>query len=134
LQGRNKKPSRHSNIFKLGKIGRYFIVSESDFFQPNIRDKLTSLEARLSVQLPASRADLSPVLGLATAAAEFQSLSGLPQDISLVTRDSVSIQKDCGEDNLCVPDLRLTYSRYRPEPRRESKMDTLCSVQKRSYL
>ncbi len=109
-------------------------MSESDFFQPNIRDKLTSLEARLSVQLPASRADLSPVLGLATAAAEFQSLSGLPQDISLVTRDSVSIQKDCGEDNLCVPDLRLTYSRYRPEPRRESKMDTLCSVQKRSYL
>ena len=81
------------------------------FVQPNIRDKLTSLEARLSVQLPASRADLSPVLGLATAAAEFQSLSGLPQDISLVTRDSVSIQKDCGEDNLCVPDLRLTYSR-----------------------
>jgi hypothetical protein len=79
--------------------------------QPNIRDKLTALEARLTVQLPTSRADLSPVLGLASAAAEMQSLTGLPQDISLVARDSVIIQKDCGEDNLCVPDLRLTYSR-----------------------
>ena len=47
-----------------------------------------------------------------TSCACVQSLSGLTQDISLVARDSVSIQKDCGEDNLCVPDLRLSYSRY----------------------
>ena len=52
------------------------------FLQPNIRDKLTALESRLTMKLPATSGDLSPVLGLATSSVEFQSLTG--RDIGTV--------------------------------------------------
>ena len=34
------------------------------------------------------------------------------EDAGLITRDTINIQKDCGEDNVCIPDLQISYSRY----------------------
>ncbi len=34
----------------------------------------------------------------------------LDQDAPLVQRDSISIQKNCGRDNVCIPDLQLIAS------------------------
>ena len=36
--------------------------------------------------------------------------AGRSEDIELVTRDTVNIQKDCGEDNVCVPDLKIFHT------------------------
>ena len=71
---------------------------------------MTGLEAKLTVKLPVTRAELSPVLGLSTNSVEFQSLTGRSEDIELVTRDTVNIQKDCGSDNICVPDLKIFHT------------------------
>ena len=76
--------------------------------QPNVRDKLTALEAQLVVQLPDDRDDdgdlasLSPVLGAQDHGRE---------DGALVSKDTVNIQKDCGDDNICIPDLKIIHSR-----------------------
>ena len=35
---------------------------------------------------------------------------GETEDTGLITRDSVNIQKDCGEDNICIPDLKINFS------------------------
>ena len=48
-------------------------------------------------------------LGLSATAMEYRSVTGRSDDIELVTRHSINIQKDCGEDNICVPDLRISY-------------------------
>ena len=29
----------------------------------------------------------------------------------LTAKDTVNIQKDCGEDNICIPDLKIIHSR-----------------------
>lgn len=72
--------------------------------QPNIRDKLTSLEAEMRYSLRDSNyyhstttrqrlpRSLTPVLDL---------------NEPLVRKDSVTIQKNCGKDNICIPDLKL---------------------------
>ena len=54
---------------------------------------------------------LSPVLGLSSLSFEYYSKTGEADDIGLITKDSVNIQKDCGEDNVCIPDLKINYSR-----------------------
>ena len=71
--------------------------------QPNLRDKLTALEAQLTCQLPteANKAELSPVLGR---------LDREEED-GVRSKDSVNIQKDCGDDNICIPDLKIFHSR-----------------------
>lgn len=71
-----------------------------------LRDKLTSLDAEMQVELandyrsslakkrnPKER--LTPVLG----------------PTSIKTKDSLSIQKNCGPDNICVPDLVMTVNK-----------------------
>ena len=72
-------------------------------FQPNIRDKLTSLEATVTYSLPEMKRkdpdSLTPVLKPT-------------EDAGLITRDTINIQKDCGGDNVCIPDLQISYSRY----------------------
>jgi integrin alpha 8 len=65
-----------------------------------IHDKLTSLDVQVHYSLTGQasgysgsrfRRELNPVLG------QFETMSS----------DSVSIQKNCGKDNLCIPDLSL---------------------------
>ena len=71
--------------------------------QPNLRDKLTALEAQLPCQLPteANKAELSPVLGRLDR----------EEEAGVRSKDSVNIQKDCGDDNICIPDLKIFHSR-----------------------
>ena len=71
--------------------------------QPNLRDKLTALEAQLTCQLPTedSKVELSPVLGRLDR----------EEEAGVRSKDSVNIQKDCGDDNICIPDLKIFHSR-----------------------
>jgi len=73
---------------------------------PNVRDKLTALEAQLNCQIPEDQDDgdtthLSPVLGV----------QDRPEEVGVISKDTVNIQKDCGDDNICIPDLKIIYSR-----------------------
>merc|ERR1719233_1819512 len=77
---------------------------------PNVRDKLTALEAQLNCQLPDSKSLLSPILGLSSLSSDYKSQAGETEDIRLITRDSVNIQKNCGEDNICIPDIKINCS------------------------
>ncbi|XP_048504880.1 integrin alpha-PS2 isoform X1 [Athalia rosae] len=70
------------------------------YVTPNIRDKLTSIDAEMRMSLIEDRAvlemtrnptaQLTPVLGATTS-----------------QPDSLSIYKKCGEDNVCIPNLQL---------------------------
>lgn len=65
-----------------------------------ISDKLTTLDAQVRYSLKTSQigfgssGSLTPVLG------QFEKMA----------MDSISIQKDCGADNLCIPNLSLEAS------------------------
>lgn len=69
--------------------------------QDNIRDKLTPLEVEMRFNMrenyyqnsqQRSRRSLEPVID---------------QNLGVVQRDSINIQKNCGPDNVCIPDLHL---------------------------
>ncbi|XP_066900872.1 integrin alpha-PS2 isoform X2 [Halyomorpha halys] len=63
------------------------------FLKTNIRDKLTSIDAEIRYSLLTNYTSrLNPVLDL-------------NQELS--RKDSISIKKNCGNDNICIPDLRL---------------------------
>ena len=78
---------------------------ERVYIADGIRDKLTSLEVEMRYSLRQStssyttstlsrrrRGTLDPVLD---------------ENRGTVQRDSINIQKNCGPDNVCIPDLRL---------------------------
>ncbi|XP_052127501.1 integrin alpha-PS2 isoform X2 [Frankliniella occidentalis] len=67
------------------------------YIKPDLRDKLTPLDAemRYSMQTRRVSSALPPILD---------------QDAPPVQRDSISIQKNCGRDNVCIPDLQLVAS------------------------
>uniref|UniRef100_A0A8D8XF03 Integrin alpha-PS2 n=1 Tax=Cacopsylla melanoneura TaxID=428564 RepID=A0A8D8XF03_9HEMI len=83
--------------------GTQFCKSMFIYVKPNLRDKLTSLEAEMRYSLLEQKASgrrrlshtLSPILDM-------------DDELGLVSRDSVSIQKNCGKDNVCIPNLKLT--------------------------
>ncbi|XP_063975761.1 integrin alpha-PS2-like isoform X1 [Diachasmimorpha longicaudata] len=96
FEGRNEKilPIR----MKKGQQNcRIFNV----YLTPNIRDKLTSLDAEMRITLAGDqwvdqrprdpRLPLEPVLAMTS-----------------TEKDSISIRKNCGDDNICEPDLHLT--------------------------
>ncbi|XP_046616678.1 integrin alpha-PS2 isoform X1 [Neodiprion virginianus] len=72
----------------------------SVYVSPNIRDKLTSIDAEMRISLVEQQtfaeerrnplAELRPVLGASTS-----------------QPDSISIMKSCGQDNVCIPNLEL---------------------------
>ncbi|XP_055713630.1 integrin alpha-PS2 isoform X2 [Phlebotomus papatasi] len=75
------------------------------YIPDNIRDKLTSLEVEMkynlrsqsppplqSIQSRRRRAALEPILD---------------HNLGLIQRDSIHIQKNCGPDNECIPDIRV---------------------------
>merc|ERR1719233_1804169 len=87
-----------------------FCKSYDVYLIPNIRDKLTALEAQLNCQLPDSKSLLSPILGLSSLSFDYNSQDGGTEDIRLISRDSVNIQKNCGEDNICISDIKINCS------------------------
>ncbi|ODM94960.1 Integrin alpha-PS2 [Orchesella cincta] len=101
-----KKP-KDSRMFFLNHEGRNVLnetvrltkkkqvcSSQQVYLRPQIRDKLTSLEAELRYSMRESRyherRELPPVIDITT---------------SSVEKESISIQKNCGSDNICVPNL-----------------------------
>lgn len=83
--------------------GQRNCVNETVYIAEGIRDKLTPLEVEMKYdmrkQLPLSaphvrrpRSVLEPVLD---------------HNQDLVQKDSINIQKNCGPDNECIPDLSL---------------------------
>ncbi|XP_008181266.1 integrin alpha-PS2 [Acyrthosiphon pisum] len=68
------------------------------YLKNNVRDKLTPLEAELRYRIIEENRKftrtLTPVIDL-------------DNELFAVSRDSISIQKNCGGDNICIPNLRL---------------------------
>ncbi|XP_059045250.1 integrin alpha-8 [Achroia grisella] len=64
------------------------------YLDEEIRDKLTPIEAKMTYQLMTQPSgDVVPPV--------------LDQTESIVHTDSLNIQKNCGSDNICIPDLRM---------------------------
>ncbi|XP_033331338.2 integrin subunit alpha inflated isoform X1 [Megalopta genalis] len=84
-------------------LDRQFCWTVQVYVAPNIRDKLTSLDAEMRMSLDEERykdnrprdprLPLRPVLGSTTS-----------------RRDSLSIRKNCGPDNVCIPDLQMNVT------------------------
>ena len=82
---------------------RQFCRTVQVYVTPNIRDKLTSLDAEMRMSLDEERYEdtrprdprlsLRPVLGSTTS-----------------RKDSLSIRKNCGSDNVCIPDLQMNVT------------------------
>uniref|UniRef100_A0A182Q008 Integrin alpha-2 domain-containing protein n=1 Tax=Anopheles farauti TaxID=69004 RepID=A0A182Q008_9DIPT len=80
--------------------GKLECRSEMVYVAENVRDKITPLEVEMAYGLRQSaqgrqrrpRANIEPVLD---------------HNRGTVQRDSINIQKNCGPDNVCVPDLRM---------------------------
>ncbi|KAL0113860.1 hypothetical protein PUN28_011297 [Cardiocondyla obscurior] len=110
------KKTKNSRLFFLELEGRntmnHTITVERDrqfcrtvqvYITPNIRDKLTSLDAEMRMSLEEERIPdnrrrdprmpLRPVLGATTS-----------------RKDTLSIRKNCGSDNICIPNLQLSVS------------------------
>ncbi|KAJ0180782.1 hypothetical protein K1T71_004186 [Dendrolimus kikuchii] len=65
------------------------------YLDDEIRDKLTPIEVKMSYELiTQSSGDVVPPV--------------LDQTRSIVHADSLNIQKNCGPDNICIPDLRMS--------------------------
>ncbi|XP_017880871.1 integrin alpha-PS2 isoform X2 [Ceratina calcarata] len=110
------KKTKSPRLFFLELEGRNMmnrtIIVEKDqqfcrtvqvYVTPNIRDKLTSLDAEMRMSLDEERYEdnrardpkigLRPVLGSTTS-----------------RKDSLSIRKNCGPDNVCIPDLQMSVT------------------------
>lgn len=85
--------------------GKMECRNERVYIADGIRDKLTSLEVEMRYSLRQTsssyttstlsrrrRENLTPVLD---------------ENKGTIQRDSINIQKNCGQDNVCIPDLRL---------------------------
>ena len=66
------------------------------YVRPDIRDKLTSMDAKLVPTLVETAAPLSPVLDI--------------YDGKGHATKSLPIFKDCGSDEICIPDLQMTVT------------------------
>lgn len=114
----SKKAKSSPRMFFLSNEGKNIVNStmrlyrgkqdcryDTVYIAENIRDKLTPLEVEMkysiretttrysaSTQSRVRRATLDPVLD---------------ENRGTVQRDSINIMKNCGKDNICIPDLRL---------------------------
>ncbi|KOC66795.1 Integrin alpha-PS2 [Habropoda laboriosa] len=98
LEGRNTM----NRTIKVDR-DQQFCRTVQVYVTPNIRDKLTSLDAEMRMSLEEERFDdnrprdprlaLRPILGSTTS-----------------RKDSLSIRKNCGSDNVCIPDLQMNVT------------------------
>ncbi|XP_055614564.1 integrin alpha-PS2-like [Uranotaenia lowii] len=109
----DSKKSRNPRMFFVNEEGRNIrnqsvrlyrgkleCRSERVYIAENIRDKITPLEVEMKYNLRQSsysqqrrrRATVEPVLD---------------QNRGTVQKDSINIQKNCGPDNVCIPDLKM---------------------------
>lgn len=85
------------------KLMLTLITKYIHIFQPNIRDKLTTLETEMRYSLRSGATQWS------TTRRRFQRGLTPVLDLNepLSRKDSISIQKNCGKDNVCIPNLRI---------------------------
>ncbi|XP_071440626.1 integrin alpha-PS2-like isoform X2 [Hetaerina americana] len=106
----DSKKTREPRMFFLNEEGRNIInqtirldkgglicKNMNVYIKPNIKDKLTPIEAELKYSMRKDstarrRRSLTPILD---------------ENAPPTQRDSISIQKNCGKDNICIPDLRM---------------------------
>lgn len=90
----NENQNEESVSINLRKDSKY-CKSIYVYLQKNVRDKLTPISVGVTYQLHdphPNNYDLKPILN-----------QNLPNNIT----KQVNIQKNCGEDNICIPDLKL---------------------------
>ncbi|XP_017872108.1 PREDICTED: integrin alpha-PS2 isoform X1 [Drosophila arizonae] len=85
--------------------GQRYCLNETVYLMDGVQDKLTPLEVEARYNLRSSRpiesrsrtrrAALEPVID---------------QNREIILRDAINIQKNCGPDNICEPDLSLTVT------------------------
>ncbi|XP_046389663.1 integrin alpha-PS2 isoform X2 [Ischnura elegans] len=72
------------------------------YIKPNIRDKLTPIEAELKYSIKKES-------GAVPASRRRRYLPAiLDENAPPSQKDSISIQKNCGKDNICIPDLTMS--------------------------
>ncbi|KAH8397781.1 hypothetical protein KR222_001397 [Zaprionus bogoriensis] len=98
-------------------FGQNFCHEEMVYLMDGIQDKLTPLEVETRYNLQSSRTP-EPLVRRRRATLE----PVIDQNREIVLRDAINIQKNCGPDNICEPDLSVkvsTMNKYlfgSPEP------------------
>ncbi|XP_050099365.1 integrin alpha-PS2 isoform X2 [Anopheles aquasalis] len=88
--------------------GKLECRSERVYVGENVRDKITPLEVEMRYGLRESRgAGGTVVLSQRQRRPRLNVEPVLDANRGTVQRDSINIQKNCGPDNVCIPDLRL---------------------------
>ncbi|XP_059478388.1 integrin alpha-PS2 isoform X2 [Neocloeon triangulifer] len=83
-----------------------FCRTYQTYIKPNIRDKLSPIEAEVRYSLLKSPTSSNQLLRRAQRSLE----PILDMNVGQVQKDTISIQKNCGPDNVCVPDLKMEAS------------------------
>ncbi len=112
----DSKVNRNSRMYFLNEENRFIRNStmrlsrgksecrkEKVYIVDNIRDKLTPLEVEMKFNLRNTSTN-APSL---TRTRRYVLDPVLDQNKGTVQKDSINIQKNCGPDNICIPDLRL---------------------------
>lgn len=82
--------------------GKQFCHNETVYITDSLQDKLTPLEVETRYNLRSSRRPPSLVRRRRDVLEPV-----IDQNREIVQRDAINIQKNCGADNICEPDLRL---------------------------
>ncbi|KAL9878702.1 integrin subunit alpha inflated isoform 2-T8 [Glossina fuscipes fuscipes] len=85
-------------------FGKTFCRNETVYLIDNVQDKLTPLEVETRYNLRNSRSWTSATIPRRKRDALDPVID---QNRDIVQRDAINIQKNCGADNICEPDLRL---------------------------
>ncbi|KAF4525253.1 hypothetical protein B566_EDAN012788 [Ephemera danica] len=92
---------RNVNVYIKAIFYRFSFTS---YLDPGIRDKLTPIEAELRYSMLTSpTSSITSVQRIKRSLEPVLDLNHPP-----VQRDVINIQKNCGSDNICIPDLNMT--------------------------
>lgn len=85
--------------------GKEECKQEAVYIADGIRDKLTSLEVEMKYNI---RQETTSYSASSVSRRRRQTLQPvLDENRGTVQRDSINIMKNCGRDNICIPDLKL---------------------------
>lgn len=79
--------------------------NERVYIADGVRDKLTSLEVEMRYSLKQSTSSYTTSTVSRRRRGVLEPV--LDENMGTIQRDSINIQKNCGPDNVCIPDLRL---------------------------
>ncbi|KAH8278154.1 hypothetical protein KR018_005338 [Drosophila ironensis] len=114
---RDEGKNIRNQTIRLNYNQRY-CLNETVYLLDTVQDKLTPLEVEARYNLRGQRGNLEPVVRRRRSILE----PVIDQNRDIVLRDAINIQKNCGPDNICEPDLKLevkTVDKYlfgSPEP------------------